>query len=564
MAQQQSKKKLTDGLSVNVNFGSSLFWGDMRVYDIWPVTNFHNEWGWSYGVILKKDFNPYISIRGQLLNGNLSGTRRTANRYFEAKNFEYGAQGVLNLTNLFFRDNLDKKIDLYGLIGIGFANWKTEVKDLNSDEVVGGNGSTKAGLFSRTTETVIPVGAGFNIKLDEKLDLTLEGSMRIVNSDLLDDWEGGVSHDMYSYASIGVTYNFNNIKPVIYKPIDEYIIAEREVIPVAEPEPLVDILYDIPVRTQCNNEFDMKLTIKKGNLSGQAEITQILPVGFTASEPNWENGSFAFEGQTVKIFWDELPELPSFTISYKVTNGQMKSGTYPIIGELMDASTKSYQFNNNIYIAECEDVVRRIGTKTVEREPERFIKEIPSGGVEYRVQIRASFGKKLSEDYLKNRFKIIDDIQENYIDGFYKYSVGSFDNKRDASAYKSVMRSQHGVDGAFVVTYKDGKRLSLYSELAGGKPGSEVDAPLYTESGVVFKVQIKALLNRNSGSLNKIKNLYNLTKEIKEEHYGKWYRYTVGDFSSFQEAKNYKRELVNVGITDSFVVAYKSGVRIKI
>lgn len=90
-------------------------------------------------------------------------------------------------------------------------------------------------------------------------------------------------------------------------------------------------------------------------------------------------------------------------------------------------------------------------------------KEITSGVI-YRVQVLAKRNKLPSFNYLRNRFNIIGDIYENYQDGVYRYSTGSFNSYKDALRHSFLMKDK-GITEAFVVAYKNNKRIIINAEM---------------------------------------------------------------------------------------------------
>ena len=59
-----------------------------------------------------------------------------------------------------------------------------------------------------------------------------------------------------------------------------------------------------------------------------------------------------------------------------------------------------------------------------------------------------------------------------------------------------------------------------------------------------------------------LKKLFNLNEVIYEEQIGVWYKYTVGNFSTVDDAIKYREQLVLKGIKDGFIVPYFQGKRI--
>ncbi len=83
---------------------------------------------------------------------------------------------------------------------------------------------------------------------------------------------------------------------------------------------------------------------------------------------------------------------------------------------------------------------------------------------EFRVQILAKTTKLPHPESLQSKYRLDYPVLENYQDGLYRYSTGSFDRYRDALAHSKKIRS-HGVFDAFVVVYSHGRRIKLTNEM---------------------------------------------------------------------------------------------------
>ncbi len=80
-------------------------------------------------------------------------------------------------------------------------------------------------------------------------------------------------------------------------------------------------------------------------------------------------------------------------------------------------------------------------------------------------------------------------------------------------------------------------------------------------NGIVYRVQILAK-SKKLNNISYLRNKYNLSGDIYEVFQDGVYRYSSGEFTSYQDAVNHRRLLKNKGITDAFVVVYKDGRRI--
>lgn len=182
-----------------------------------------------------------------------------------------------------------------------------------------------------------------------------------------------------------------------------------------------------------------------------------------------------------------------------------------------------------------------------------------------------------------------------------KYMVGSFRTIEAAREVLTDVRDM-GYDDAFIVSYKNGTRMSLfearnevrsgsgeevrkYQQLAeselnaikGKQPVSTVDIIKTVEpdyptienqvqaenvkniSGLMYTVQVgvfKKLITADK--------LYDLSPIYKEQTQYGFTRYTKGIYDNYEEAVKEKTRIVNVGIKDAFVSAYFNGKRMRV
>ncbi len=214
LSAQNSEKenyKFLNNWSVNVNFGSSLFWGDLRVNDLWPVDNNQNERKWAYGALLGKRISPLFEIRGQFLFGELSGTKRTEKQYFNADYLEYNIHTTFDFVNLIYGNNPDRKFNFYALLGIGSFRYRSIKQELGTQKILATAGWNANATVKEDhkSELVFPLGLGGRYNIDRRFSITGDVIWKYTNTDLIDLTEGMSKHDVYSYMSLGVTYRFN-------------------------------------------------------------------------------------------------------------------------------------------------------------------------------------------------------------------------------------------------------------------------------------------------------------------------------------------------------------------
>jgi hypothetical protein len=204
-------KRFFDNWSVGVSGGPNIFFGDLKVNHFWPASNNMNEWRFAGSVYLIRQLSHVFSIRGQLLYGQIAGTRRVysdgtpCNQYFEGYLAEPNLNVMINFMNM-FGYSPTRKFFIYGTVGLGMTFWHTKKYDLVSKAQIGEAGKT---FPDWTKEGSIPAGLGAYYNIGDKINLGLEWTLRGLNSDRLDATVGGFQYDMYSYLSVNLTFNFN-------------------------------------------------------------------------------------------------------------------------------------------------------------------------------------------------------------------------------------------------------------------------------------------------------------------------------------------------------------------
>lgn len=213
------KSSFTQSFSPNSSFvsywqiqadaGTSLFFGDIKQYQWWPVYNYENEWKFALGLQLNKQISPVFAIRGQGLYGNLAGTRREWNKHFETNYFEFNLNTTVNINNIFARYRNDRFLNAYLIFGLGLINYNTSIYELGSNKLLQsvGNGNGKS-FGGRTLEGVFLGGLGLDFRLTNRMSLNLETANRIMNSDMLDGHISHFKYDVYNITTLGIAYKF--------------------------------------------------------------------------------------------------------------------------------------------------------------------------------------------------------------------------------------------------------------------------------------------------------------------------------------------------------------------
>ena len=178
----------------------------------------------------------------------------------------------------------------------------------------------------------------------------------------------------------------------------------------------------------------------------------------------------------------------------------------------------------------------------------------------YRVQIGA-FDKALSDKV----FAGVDNVVSfSGKDGLVRYMAGSFTEYKDAINYQAQMKAR-GFDDAFIVTYKNGERISLNVAIKTERTSSKAEVVVgqeVTKPNIEFMVQILvAKESLSAEDLTKMGKLGDIDKEAKGEE---MYLYFTGSFTSLEDANVRLEEAKLAGYADAFVFAKLEGERITI
>jgi cell division protein FtsN len=184
------------------------------------------------------------------------------------------------------------------------------------------------------------------------------------------------------------------------------------------------------------------------------------------------------------------------------------------------------------------------------------VEEFKKDEVIYRVQLGA-FRKPISKEIFKNVPGGIIEFKTD--DGLYKYAGRAFKTMQEAAEFRAKLVLM-GYSDAFVTAYKDRKRIPL-SEVGVTMTTKEkenlkenVEFSSIDKGAIVFKVQLGALKKPEN-----IKEFESKTKNLKDVQKQSTilglYRFTTGNFNSYEQAQKYLKELQSKGFDDAFIIA---------
>ena len=230
--------------------------------------------------------------------------------------------------------------------------------------------------------------------------------------------------------------------------------------------------------------------------SKYAKVEESIPSGFLFEEVNSNEGIVSHAASTVKFIWMKMPEQSEFEVIYRLVPKQGEpQGNMLIEGLLtytdgnenkeaeiveMDVSLDNLSATQKRDLLATGKVPQATRTtppvqtastttppvQTVSRPSGRVIantKVLDRGtGVYFRIQLTANMNAFDATTFYREAGVDREVFVEQH-NGYYKYTVGPFQTYSQAMSYKENVENIQEVQGAFVVGYNNGNRVSAGS-----------------------------------------------------------------------------------------------------
>ncbi len=481
--------------------GISIFYGDVKRYDYIPEYDVSGEIQPMFGASFGRELSKIFNIRGQFLYGRLGGHKKSAHFNFRSTVMGGHLMTDINLFYLFTGARFgDLKMNLYTSLGVGYVTWDSKLHydnpqpDGNDLIAESSNGSLS-----------IPGSISVEYVFNRHFSVNLEGMLFVISSDEVDAKVGGISMDMFSYLNVGVVYKLssrNKVKrtaieyeldPSLYEaqPDDSKYIQEKVVVPVVvektEEAPKVIMATDEIVKPDDTDAFPINHELEKAAI--QKEIWA------NRSEDPWPETKFSVQIKASKypINIKELRkeyDIDALIIEkydeewYRYSVGEydkvwkakeLRNKLRSVTG-LKGAFIVVYRNDERISLEEALNYAARAQSKETSSEEspveEQSLAEIlypmisledniPSSGIVIGVQVLSIQNNEYPLGVFNGVYGIGNPIMVNSNSPpWYKLIVGGFSTYQQAYDFQFEARDKGFID-AFVVAFKDGKRISL-------------------------------------------------------------------------------------------------------
>lgn len=243
--------------------------------------------------------------------------------------------------------------------------------------------------------------------------------------------------------------------------------------------------------------YMVHLLISNPGGSKYAKIEETIPSGYKFEEVNSSEGIVSRAASTVKFIWMKLPAASEFEVIYRLVPLQNEPQGNMLIGGLftytdgdqnrvveikqMDVNLGDLNSSQKRDLLATGKVPQASGsTQPVRTEtsnpvvtstdpggtPGRTIantKVLDKGsGVYFRVQLTANLTAFDANTFFRE-LGIQEEVFVEQHNGYYKYTTGPFQTYDQALSYKDRVDSIPEIEGAFVVGYRNGNRVSAGS-----------------------------------------------------------------------------------------------------
>ena len=213
MAQSQGKHaSFSNNLVFRISMGKTQFYGDASHDDKWE--KLMTESRLNYAASARKQFNKVIGLGTEFFFTKVKSRKGEDNMptplHYELASYysDLNAFAFFDLSALVFRDGFLHRFSAYFTAGIGYAFWKSELRDVTTGEIKY-SGNTYDGKYNKKGSMIAPITFGFKFNITYEWLIYVDAQMRTIFNDQLDVWIDNHPYDFLFIASVGVSYRLN-------------------------------------------------------------------------------------------------------------------------------------------------------------------------------------------------------------------------------------------------------------------------------------------------------------------------------------------------------------------
>jgi hypothetical protein len=354
------------------------------------------------------------------------------------------------------------------------------------------------------------ITVSYRVKVDERLkgNFTLGGKFSYIDNN---------ERKFVDVSAVSVTIlPSSKVDPSMIVDVNDYEkMFTPVIVPTSAENNNIAVIRQRPYAGNAG-EYIVNLLVNKEATRNFAKIEEDVPEGYIAVALDPKDAIFTFKSQKVKFLWMNLPLDPYFMVSYRlIPRNKAKLAPPSVQGAfsyLVDDRTISVPVNErDVQLAslsanDIQELVAQIRTepvqepedqlalatgteissqgdnsakevvKTEDKSSSRKVRRTKNGaselsmlleqeqGVYYRIQLAAGHNPVNINRYFK-RMKIEKEVRIEKLNGWQKYSVGSFPVYKEARDYRIHIWNTTPVKDAFVTAYNNGQRITVQEAL---------------------------------------------------------------------------------------------------
>ncbi len=311
-------------------------------------------------------------------------------------------------------------------------------------------------------------------------------------------------------------------------------------------------------------EAKIDVRIIKGKISGFAKIEEPICEGATAINIESGGAVFSFIDGKVKYVWTDLPAGQNVTVSFKLVRnkeaGWLNRCTVEGDFSYLEGE-KSLRCNFNSITVDFEKGV------TVSNVPlpagaaaQMAVNENNANGTDQNKSVSTSNenernappAQTTTEKSIEEMHEKSKDVNAANAEPVIAAEVitETKDTDKTAVAVKDAVEK--------TITNEQ-KQTTKEKEDVVAAVNNNISAPI---AGLVFKVQVCATHRTVDATF--VKTNYKLPEEVMQEMHEGWFKFTVGGYAQYAEARNKRENLAPYNLPGPFVTAYNNGNRITV
>ena len=294
------------------------------------------------------------------------------------------------------------------------------------------------------------------------------------------------------------------------------------------------------------NEFLINITLNKNKITGFGKIEEPVCEGLTAVGVETAGGVFSFSENKIKFVWTDLPETPTVSVSFRLVRGKDAGWltACSIEGEfayLEDEKTKKCSINPSTLNFVPDEVYNQLQVASRNApEPTQTPKEPVTTENPAQVKEEVAANTTVSNTEVKTEVKTETTVAETKVE---------VKTEMVQPTETTVARTANPEPVSEPVATK-------------AKVEETIAPPMSTGTSVTFKVQVCA--TRREVSAGTVQSSFKLPDPVIQEMHDGWFKFTVGGWGTYADARSKRDELAPYNLPGPFVTAYNSGTRITV